>query len=65
MIVVSHCDYFGASDLCSVQYASVRRNGQLYSVSANQLTIGDIITVKSGDQVPADMRIVSANGFKV
>lgn len=37
----------------------------LHSVNANELVIGDIVTVKSGDQIPADMRIVSANGFKV
>jgi len=43
----------------------VKRDGQLHSVNANELVIGDVIIVKSGDQVPADMRIVSATGFKV
>jgi len=43
----------------------VKRDGVLHSVNANELVIGDIVTVKSGDQIPADMRIVTANGFKV
>lgn len=48
-----------------MQYARVKRDGLLHSVNATELVIGDVITVVSGDQIPADMRIVSANGFKV
>jgi len=47
------------------QYAKVKRDGLLHSVNANELVVGDVVTVKSGDQIPADMRIVSANAFKV
>jgi len=43
----------------------VKRDGLLHSVNANVLVIGDIVIIKSGDQIPADLRIVSANGLKV
>jgi len=43
----------------------VKRGGVQRLVRASELVIGDIITVKSGDQIPADMRIISATGFKV
>jgi P-type E1-E2 ATPase len=41
------------------QEASVKREGKTYNVPASQLVIGDIVSVKIGDKVPADIRIVS------
>lgn len=41
------------------------RNGQKLNVHAEELVVGDVIEVKFGDRVPADMRIISAQGFKV
>ena len=32
---------------------------------AEELVLGDLIEVKFGDRVPADIRVVSAHGFKV
>jgi sodium/potassium-transporting ATPase subunit alpha len=43
----------------------VRRNGELVVKEARELVRGDIIQVKFGDQVPADIRILEADGFKV
>jgi sodium/potassium-transporting ATPase subunit alpha len=34
-------------------------------VRAEDLTLGDIIEIKSGDNIPADIRIIQANGLKV
>ncbi|CAB4063111.1 ATP1A [Lepeophtheirus salmonis] len=34
-------------------------------IKAEELTLGDVIEVKFGDRLPADMRIVEARGFKV
>merc|ERR1719230_1981576 len=47
------------------QYAVVRRNGEKITVKAAELTLGDIVEIKFGDRVPADLRVVDARGFKV
>merc|ERR1712142_654318 len=47
------------------QYALVRRNGEKVTLKAEELTLGDVIEVKFGDRIPADIRILEARGFKV
>merc|ERR1711874_21399 len=47
------------------QYALVRRDGEKVTISATELTLGDIVEVKFGDRVPADLRVLEARGFKV
>ena len=47
------------------QYALVLREGEKLTLKAEELTLGDIIEVKFGDRVPADMRVIEAKGFKV
>ncbi|KAK1155154.1 potassium-transporting ATPase alpha chain 1 [Acipenser oxyrinchus oxyrinchus] len=47
------------------QQATVFRDGQKFNINANQLVVGDLVEVKGGDRVPADVRIVSAQSFKV
>ena len=47
------------------QYAIVRRNGEKITVKAAELTLGDIVEIKFGDRVPADLRVIEARGFKV
>jgi len=43
----------------------VIREGQKLNVNAEQLVRGDVVEVKFGDRVPADIRVLSAHGFKV
>merc|ERR1711981_418657 len=47
------------------QYALVRRDGEKLNIKAEELTVGDIIEVKFGDRIPADIRVLEARGFKV
>jgi len=47
------------------QYALARRNGEKVTVPAAELTLGDVVEVKFGDRVPADLRVVEARQFKV
>jgi len=47
------------------QEAIVLRNGDKISVNAVNLVVGDIVFVKAGDRIPADLRVVEARSFKV
>jgi len=47
------------------QYAIVVREAEKLNVMAEELVVGDIVEVKFGDRVPADIRIILAHGFKV
>lgn len=41
------------------------RGGQKNVINATELVVGDVIEVKFGDRIPADIRVVKASGFKV
>lgn len=45
--------------------ANVIRGGESKRVKAETLVLGDIVDVKFGDRVPADIRILESHGFKV
>ena len=45
--------------------ANVLRNGKEIVVEAENLVIGDIVVLDSGDKVPADMRIINSNNLSV
>merc|ERR1712158_76038 len=47
------------------QYALCIRDGEKLNIKAEELTVGDVIDVKFGDRVPADIRVVESRGFKV
>ena len=47
------------------QYALALRDGEKVSVKAEDLVIGDIIEIKFGDRIPADIRVIESKGFKV
>ncbi|KAK7081036.1 Sodium/potassium-transporting ATPase subunit alpha-1, partial [Halocaridina rubra] len=47
------------------QYAIALRDGEKVNLPAEQLCIGDIVEVKFGDRIPADIRVIEARGFKV
>ena len=47
------------------KYTECLRNGEKETVLAQELTLGDIVFIKGGDTVPADLRIIDSNGLKV
>merc|ERR1711971_924830 len=47
------------------QYALCLREGEKITIKADELTLGDIIEVKFGDRMPADMRVLESRGLKV
>ena len=47
------------------QYGLVIRNGEKLNLKASEMVLGDIVEIKFGDRVPADVRVISSHGFKV
>ncbi|KAF1381951.1 hypothetical protein PFLUV_G00159340 [Perca fluviatilis] len=47
------------------QQALVIREGEKMQINAEQVVSGDLVEVKGGDRIPADLRIVSSHGCKV
>uniref|UniRef100_A0A1I8A3T2 Sodium/potassium-transporting ATPase subunit alpha n=1 Tax=Steinernema glaseri TaxID=37863 RepID=A0A1I8A3T2_9BILA len=47
------------------QFALVIRDGQKQQVKAEDIVVGDIVEIKGGDRIPADIRVISCHGFKV
>lgn len=45
--------------------ATVIRDGERVSVDAEQLVVGDVVLFKSGDRVPADIRLVQVTNLQV
>ncbi|KAJ9591140.1 hypothetical protein L9F63_002326 [Diploptera punctata] len=43
----------------------VLRDGTLLSIPAEEVVLGDVIVLRTGDRIPADIRIVEAEGLKV
>ncbi|KAI2799086.1 Sodium/potassium-transporting ATPase subunit alpha-3 [Blomia tropicalis] len=44
---------------------TVVRGGQKMTLPVEDLVVGDLVEIKGGDQVPADIRIISSHGLKV
>ncbi|XP_050034674.1 sodium/potassium-transporting ATPase subunit alpha isoform X2 [Dermacentor andersoni] len=47
------------------QYAVVIRDGQKLHLPAEEVVVGDVCEVKGGDRIPADLRVIQGQGFKV
>lgn len=47
------------------QGANVLRDGKRIDINATECVVGDIVYVKFGDRIPADLRVIEARGFKV
>lgn len=41
------------------------REGEKLQINAEEVVGGDLVEVKGGDRIPADLRIISAHGCKV
>ncbi|KAJ5069892.1 sodium/potassium-transporting atpase subunit alpha [Anaeramoeba ignava] len=47
------------------QFSVVIRDGEQKTIDATQIVPGDIILIKSGDKIPADIRIIESADFQV
>lgn len=48
-----------------LQFATVMRKGEKCSIHAEELVVGDIVEVREGDRIPADLRLIATKNFKV
>ncbi len=48
-----------------MQETVVLRESKKLTTAVEKLVVGDIVEVKSGDRLPADIRIIKAASFKV
>ena len=48
-----------------MQFATVIRKGEKCSIHAEELVVGDIVEVRIGDRIPADLRLIATKNFKV
>ncbi|TRY84835.1 hypothetical protein DNTS_002278, partial [Danionella cerebrum] len=47
------------------QQALVVRDGEKKHINAEDVVVGDLVEVKGGDRIPADLRIIASHGCKV
>lgn len=47
------------------QHATVYRDGKRQDIDASDLVVGDVVFLEAGDNVPADLRIVSADNLRI
>lgn len=45
--------------------ALVKRAGEVFEVSSEELVVGDIVLIDSGDKIPADLRILECQNLQV
>lgn len=45
--------------------ATVIRGGETMTVMSKDVVVGDLVELKFGDRIPADIRIIHSQGFKV
>ena len=48
----------------SAPHIRVLRNGEWLTIPAEQAVVGDVVRIKTGDRVPADLRIIEANSLQ-
>ncbi|XP_062844233.1 sodium/potassium-transporting ATPase subunit alpha-2 isoform X2 [Trichomycterus rosablanca] len=47
------------------QQAIVIREGEKRQINAEEVVVGDVVEIKGGDRIPADLRFISSSGCKV
>ncbi|XP_036374604.1 sodium/potassium-transporting ATPase subunit alpha-2 [Megalops cyprinoides] len=47
------------------QQALVIREGEKMQINAEQVVLGDLVEIKGGDRIPADLRVISSSSCKV
>lgn len=56
---------FGNDPNTFPQQALVIRGGEKIQIPVQDVVVGDLVEVKRGDRIPADIRLISSQGCKV
>ena len=48
----------------NAQHVDVVRGGETYEIEATHLVVGDVIRLNEGDKIPADIRLLQADGLR-
>ena len=48
----------------TIPLSLVKRDGLFQKIKVNEIVVGDIISLKAGNYIPADIRIIECNNFK-
>uniref|UniRef100_A0A0K0EU29 Sodium/potassium-transporting ATPase subunit alpha n=1 Tax=Strongyloides venezuelensis TaxID=75913 RepID=A0A0K0EU29_STRVS len=75
VVIITGCfQYYQESKSCKIMesfksmipaHSLVYRDGKKIKIPVDQLVVGDIVEVKGGDRIPADIRIITSFGLKV
>lgn len=49
----------------SVPYVKVKRNGKIESLKSEDIVVGDVVILDTGDAIPADMRVIKSYNLRV
>lgn len=44
---------------------TIEKNGSLITVDQNDLAVGDVVVLQTGDEVPADLELIEAQGLEI
>ena len=48
----------------TIPFAKTIRNGKLSKIKIHEIVVGDIVSLKAGDFIPADIRLISSNNLR-
>lgn len=49
----------------ALPHTTVRRDGKVQTIEIENLVVGDVVILNTGDYVPADMRLISSQNLKI
>uniref|UniRef100_A0AC34GT49 Cation-transporting P-type ATPase N-terminal domain-containing protein n=1 Tax=Panagrolaimus sp. ES5 TaxID=591445 RepID=A0AC34GT49_9BILA len=64
-VIAYGVDYVNIEHPSRDNIAHVYRDGQMIELETGKLVVGDVVEIKGGDRIPADIRIIQAASFKV
>uniref|UniRef100_A0A671PM32 Sodium/potassium-transporting ATPase subunit alpha n=1 Tax=Sinocyclocheilus anshuiensis TaxID=1608454 RepID=A0A671PM32_9TELE len=64
VVIITGCfSYYQEAKI--IFQALVVRDGEKNHINAEEVVVGDLVEVKGGDRIPADLRIIASHGCKV